>query len=143
MRKITRTMLLVMSLLLFSAGCSNLSTTPKEITECDAVGIARQEVPDSIAKNPVVAVLQHQSREPGQWSVTFPNVDITKEELSWEEDENTRLIWSSENSFEEEMPPDTYRNVKIYIDASNGNVIGREANNELVLGGPGIFSDCP
>ena len=115
------------------------ATPAKEITECDAVSIARQQVPARIAENSVAAGLQPQSGEHDRWFVTFPNVNVSREELDWTKDENTHLIWSDENSFAEGMPPDTYRNVTIYVDATNGDIIGREANNGLFTG---VFSEC-
>jgi len=138
-----RVVLLIIGVVLLVTGCSNPATPAKEITECDAVSIARQVVPARIANTPVIAIFHPQSEEPARWSIVFPVVNITLEELGWWEDENTHLIWSDENSFAGEMPPDTYRNVIIYIDAVSGNIIGQEANNEIILGEPGMFSNCP
>ena len=120
----------------------NPITSSREIAECDAVGIARQEVPTRISDNFVLANLQHEAGEPDRWSLTFPNVYVTLNELGWKEDENNHLIWSDDNSFTEGVPTDTYRNVTIYIDAMNGSIIGREASNGLFIGGSHAYSDC-
>ena len=131
----------IMAVLLVT-GCSNPETTVKELTECDAVNIARQVVPARIANTPVIAIFHPQSEEPARWSIVFTDVNITLEELGWWEDENTHLTGSDENSFAGEMPPNTYRNVIIYVDAVIGNIIGQEANNEIIPGGPGMDSEC-
>ena len=116
---------------------------PLEIVECEAVKIAKQQVPaEVVARDAIAAGFRHELGLHGTWFVTFVNVNMTPSELGWEENENTHFKPESTIPGEENIPKDTYRNVTIYIDADTGNVTAREANNELFLGGPGSFPKC-
>jgi len=129
--------ILALGLLLFLSGC------PKISAECEAVKIAKQQVPaEVVARGAIAAGFLQELGPHGSWFVTFANVNTTRSELGWEENENTHFkpddpIFGGEN-----LPKDTYRNVTIYIDADTGNVTSREANNEIFLGGPGSFPKC-
>lgn len=116
---------------------------PLEIVECEAVKIAKQQVPaEVVARGAVAAGLRRELGPHGTWFVTFVNVNTTPSELGWEENENTHFKLESTIPGEENIPKDTYRNVTIYIDADTGNVTAREANNGLFIGGPGSFPKC-
>ena len=128
--------ILALGLLLFLAGCTKIS-------ECEAVKIAKQQVPaEVVARGAIAAGFRSELGPYGSWFVTFVNVGTTPSELGWEENENTHFKPESTLPGEENLPKDSYRNVTIYVDADTGNVTAREANNGLFIGGPGTFSKC-
>ena len=116
---------------------------PLEIVECEAIKIAKQLVPaEVVARGPIAAGFRHGLGLHGTWYVIFVNVITTPNELGWEENENTHFKPESNIPGQENIIRDTYRNVTIYIDAGTGNVTTREANNEIVLGGPSSYPKC-
>jgi hypothetical protein len=134
--KMKAVIILALGLLLFLTGCARIS-------ECEAVRIAKQQVPaEVVARGAIATGFRHELGPHGSWFVTFVNVNTTQSELGWEENENTHFKPESGIPGEENLPKDTYRNVTIYIDADTGNVTSREANNEIFVGGPNTFSKC-
>jgi hypothetical protein len=133
--KIKAIIILALGLLLFLPGCAKIS-------ECEAVRIAKQQVPAQVVdRGAIAAGFLHELGPHGSWFVTFVNVNTTPSELGWEENENTHF--KPESIFpEENIPKDTYRNVTIYIDADTGSVTSREANNEIFIGPPDSYSKC-
>jgi len=129
---------LALGLLIFLAGCTNNTN----ISVCEAVNIAKQQVPaEVVARGAAAAGFRQELDLHGTWFVTFVNVYATQDELGWEENETTHLI--AENSLAgDDVPAGTYRNVTVYIDADTGDVTEREANNGVILGGPGCFPNC-
>lgn len=120
----------------FFAGCSNPETSGGKITESDAIAIAKKQVPARIAGSYITTGFRQEESTHGAWFVSFPNVNTSREELGWEENDITFFLTGDNYTWEKDIPQGTYRNVTIVIDANTGDVIRREANNELFLGGP-------
>ena len=119
----------------FFAGCSNPETPGRKITESDTIAIAKKQVPTRIAGNYVIIGFRQEVGIHGAWFVSFPNVNTSREELGWEENDITFFLTGDNYTWEKDIPQGTYRNVTIHIDANTGDVIRREANNELIIGG--------
>jgi hypothetical protein len=134
-------LILAMAPGLAAAGCDNTWKPGTEMSACDAVGIAKQEVPSRIAEYSPAAGLRHDLGPRGTWFVTFPNVNTTPEELGWDESKPYELA-SDNFPWEQDLPPGTFRNLTIYINTETGEVTGRELNNGIVLGGPDSFPHC-
>ena len=109
------------------------------ISECDAIKIAKEQVPDRVADSYTNSGYRNDIGHDGTWFVNFANVDTTPGEMGWVENEITHFI-PTKNPWEENTPG-TYRNVVIFIDAVTGNVTGRELNNGIILGPPGAKCD--
>jgi hypothetical protein len=107
-------------------GCSAV------ITECDAIRIAKEQVPARIAEAYRSSGFNQIFGDSGAWFVNFVNVLTTPEEMGWVENENTHFRESNSMGLND-VPPGYYRNVVIYVDTA-GNIIGRELNNEIILG---------
>ena len=119
----------------FFSGCSNPERPGGKITESDAIVIAKKQVPARIAGSYVITGFRQEKGINGAWFVSFPNVNTSREELGWEENDITFFLTSANYTWEKDIPQGTYRNVTIYIDADTGDVIRREVNNELIIGG--------
>ncbi|MBN1160339.1 MAG: PepSY domain-containing protein [Dehalococcoidales bacterium] len=131
MRKIA---IILLGLMMMVAGCNSW------ISECDAVKIAKEQLPASYADAGAITSLDENMGINGTWVVTFPNVDIPFNELGWEGDPDQYHKYKYDSS--RGLPEGVFANVTIYIDAKTGEVTKRELDNRTFLGGPGIFSEC-
>lgn len=119
--------------MLIAAGCNS------GISECDAVRIARGQLPASYGDADAIIHLDKNVGINGAWRVTFPMVDIPFSELGWEGDPSQ---YFKPSEYQRELPEGIYGNVTIYVDAETGAVTGRELDNGFILGGPGMYSEC-
>jgi hypothetical protein len=119
----------------FFVSCSNPKTPDGKITESDAIAIAKKQVPARIAGSYVITGFRQEASIHGAWFVSFPNVNTSREELGWKENDITFFLTGDNYTWEKDIPQGTYRNITVYIDADTGDVIRREANNELIIGG--------
>jgi len=112
-----------------------MSIPETKISECDAIKIAKGEVPTRIAESYTNSGFRQELGPHGTWFVNFANVNTTPGEMGWVENENTHYI---PTSYEwEENSPGIYRNVVIFVAAGTGNITERELNNGIILGPPG------
>ncbi len=117
--------------MLFTCAITGCST--KNISECDAIRIAREQVPARIAESYTNSGFRQELGSNGLWFVNFANVYISPEEMGWVENKNTHFYQGNDLMGMNDVPPGSYRNVVIYIDTT-GNVTGCELNNEIILG---------
>jgi hypothetical protein len=110
-------------------GCSAM-----KISECDAIKIAKKQVPARIAESYTNSGFRQELGPHGTWFVNFANVYTTPDEMGWVENENTHFISGDNLLGEQGVPPGSYRNVVIYVDADTGSVTGRELNNGIIAG---------
>jgi uncharacterized protein YceK len=130
MRKIA---IILLGLMLIVTGCNS------GISECEAVKIAKGQLPASYADAGAIARHDENMGINGSWVVIFPGVDIPFKELGWEGDPNQYYKFIEP---QREMPEGVYADVTIYIDAKTGEVTGRELDNGIFIGGPDIYSKC-
>lgn len=123
--------ILILSSVLLACSTEGFSVT--QISECDAIRIAKNQVPARIAESYTNSGFNQESGPHGTWFVNFANVDTTPSEMGWVENENTYFISGDNPLGEQNLPSGSYRNVVIYIDTT-GNVTGRELNNGIILG---------
>jgi hypothetical protein len=149
--------LILLGLLVFLAGCGGttpeswtpsgkITLSPREsgsvtakITECDAVRIARAELPAEFAQTQAIPFFAKDEQAHEMWALLFAVVKIPFTELGWTGKADDYYI---KNELEQEMPQGVYANVMIYVDAETGSVVKRELSNSYILGGPGMYSDC-
>jgi hypothetical protein len=129
------------------AGCSQTTRQPTntegapdtKISECEAIKIAKQQVPDRIASAYTNSGFRQDLWPNGAWFVNFANVFTTPEEMGWVENETT--YFNEAGPMLEGNKPGTYRNVVIFVDAVTGEVTGRQLHNGIILGPPGARCD--
>ena len=132
---------LVGLLLLPVVGCSGrepsdtIPVTPV-ITECEAIAVARLELPEAFADATTSSGLNK-----GTYFVNFKNINVTPEEIGWQEDSITHFYHENDKPWGQDQPENVYRNATVYVDAVTGKVTERELNNEIILGP--IPPDCP
>jgi len=137
---------LALAVIMLLSGCNNNTDFPEassaEISQCDAVRIARTQVPPRIAEATPAVGFRHELGLHGTWFVTFVNVDATFDELGWKGDAGDYFDKGGKNAVLQDKPEGVYANVTIYVDAQTGEVTKREINNGMVTGGPSMFLDC-
>lgn len=126
--------IILLGLMMIVAGCNS------GISECDAVKIARGQLPAKYADAGAITWLDENMGIDGTWGVTFTNVDIPFKELGWEGDPDHYHKYKYDSS--RELPEGAFANATIYIDAKTGEVTGRELDNRTFLGGPDTYSKC-
>jgi len=124
--------------MLFLPGCSNKTDTlpdqsSAKVSQCNAIKIARTQVPQRIAEETPASGLRTDLGTHGTWFVTFVNVNITFNELGWKGDAGD---YYKKQDLEQALPKGVYANVTIYVDAETGEVTKREINNGFFIGGP-------
>ena len=103
------------------------------ISSEQAFAIAKQNVPSSVLNASIQVTFfafSHQYPD-GYWVTVFSNLNITKEELinfGWKQDAITTFGDTS-----------TYYTLQIALNPKNGEVIFKKANNDILIGGPGMF----
>jgi hypothetical protein len=127
-------LLMVVSCFVF-ASCSSRHDEI-QISECEAIKIAKQHVPARIADSSVSSGFRLELGLHGAWFVIFPNISVTPEEIGWAENDITHFIQGENITQENDLPIGTYLNVVIYVDAETGDITGNELNNGLFTGPP-------
>jgi hypothetical protein len=132
MKKIAVSVLFLI-LILVTTGCQS------GLSECDAVKIAREQLPANYANAGALTFFDQYSGVNGTWKVIFPLVNVPFDELGWA-GEPGQYYKSFDPS--QEMPEGVYANVVIYVDAATGEVTRRELNNAFYSIPVGAESKC-
>lgn len=141
--------LLISAIIILLCGCSsnnsqlldqssaNVSADPfpdqtsAKVSPCDAIKIARTQVPQRLAGDMPIYGFRAELGTYGTWFLTFANVDVTFNELGWKGNAGDyyKIIDSHQDK-----PDGVYANIVIYVDAETGKVTNREINNGYFLG---------
>lgn len=124
---------ILLALALLIPGCSG------GFSKCDAVKIARSQIPAAYADAGAFAALDKTVGANGAWKISFMNLYVPFTDLNWP---GTAGDYYVSLSLVRTMPLGVYANASIYVDAKTGAVVKKELDNGVFLGGASGYVKC-